>query len=277
MEDFETSVETMEVAEPSSVEETTTTDTDEVSTETESTTSTESTESTEQSAEDNARYAAARRRAEAEFKAKQREQDELFAKRFKDYENPITHQPIRSQKDYLDALDAQEKLQRDAELQEKGINPSMFEEMVNRQVENNPMVLQAKAYIEATREAQLQQTIENDLKTIRKYDSNIKTLDDLMNLPNFESDILPLTHNGVSLAKAYQIANLDALLAQNSAATKQAAINNMKGTSHLNVTESVSAQNDEGVDIPTSELNAWKRAFPDCSMKELKKKYNNSL
>ena len=35
--------------------------------------------------------------------------------------------------------------------------------------------------------------------------------------------------------------------------------------------------NDGGVDIPSEELPQWKRAFPDCSMKELKAKYNKIL
>ena len=70
-----------------------------------------------QSAEENAKYAAARRRAEQEFAKRQRESDLAFERRFAGYTNPITGQPIRSQKDYFDALDAQEKLQMEQSLQ----------------------------------------------------------------------------------------------------------------------------------------------------------------
>ena len=96
--------------------------TEDSSTSTEETETTENTESTEpsnvQSAEENAKYAAARRRAEAEFYQKQQTMDAEFAKRFEGCENPITHQPIKTQKDYFDALDAQETLQ---ELSKHGV------------------------------------------------------------------------------------------------------------------------------------------------------------
>lgn len=269
----------LEVAEPTTtdnnepeVEETEATDTGE----TESDSATPD-DSEVQSAEENAKYAAARRKAEQEFQARQQAEDAEFARRFAGYENPITHQPIRSRKDYFDALDAQETLRQREELQNKGIDPSLFEEMVSKQVANNPAVLQAQQVMQAAQEAQIKQRIDADVKAISKLNPSVKTIDDVLNDPNFNQMLELTRNNGLGLADAYKLVNLESLMAGKMASAKQAAINNAKGTSHLAPTDGLSGTDNGLVDIPANELNAWKRAFPNCSMKELKEKYNRSL
>lgn len=263
------SVNTQEVAEP---EDTEVSEVEEESTE-EPTEVEESTPETEvQTAEENARYAAARRRAEQEIKNR----DAEFARRFKDYQNPITHKPILSERDYFEALDAQETLKRNEELRSKGVDPQMFEEMVSRQVANNPAVLQAQEVMTAFQHAQAQSTMENDLKAIQKLNPDIKSADDLVKDPSFGA-VLGYFNNGLPMPEAYKLANFDKLLANNNASVKQKTINNMKGTQHLNPTDGLSSGEGGGVDIPADELNAWKKAFPEASMKELKEKYNRSL
>lgn len=262
------SVNTQEVAEP---EDTEVSEVEEESTE--PTEVEESTPETEvQTAEENARYAAARRRAEQEIKNR----DAEFARRFKDYQNPITHKPILSERDYFEALDAQETLKRNEELRSKGVDPQMFEEMVSRQVANNPAVLQAQEVMTAFQHAQAQSTMENDLKAIQKLNPDIKSADDLVKDPSFGA-VLGYFNNGLPMPEAYKLANFDKLLANNNASAKQKAINNMKGTQHLNPTDGLSSGEGGGVDIPADELSAWKKAFPEASMKELKEKYNRSL
>lgn len=253
-------------AEPTEVE-----TTEETTTEEEPSTE-ESTDSNVQSAEENAKYAAARRRAEAEFAERQRREDEKFARMFKDYENPITHEPIRNAQDYLNALDAQNKLKTQEELESKGIDPKLFEDMVNRQVENNPYVQQAQVVLQQARQRELDSAIAEGLKEISMLNPNIKTLDDVMALPNAKQ-IVDYTQT-LSLADAYKLANFDSLMAGKTASAKQAVLNNMNGTAHLNQTDGVVDGNDNEVEIPQNELAQWQRAFPHASMAELRKKYN---
>ena len=235
----------------------------------------ESTDSNVQSAEENAKYAAARRRAEAEFAERQKREDEKFARMFKDYENPITHEPIRNAQDYLNALDAQNKLKTQEELESKGIDPKLFEDMVNRQVENNPYVQQAQVVLQQARQRELDSAIAEGLKEISMLNPSIKTLDDIMALPNAKQ-IVDYTQT-LSLADAYKLANFDSLMAGKTASAKQAALNNINGTAHLNQTDGVVDGNDNEVEIPTNELAAWQKAFPHASAKELRKKYNSTL
>lgn len=275
-----TSVNNLEVAEPMDDATETTVETTEVTTSGDvASTELSETQGTEnvQSAEENAKYAAARRRAEQEFAERQRLEDLEYERRFGDYENPITHQPIRSKKDYFDALDAQEKLQRDAELESKGIDPKLFEDMVNKQVANNPAVLQANAIMQETQQNMIKARLEEDVKAISQLDSSVKNIDDILNAPNASQIIGLVQANNMSLVDAYKIANFDVLMANKTNATKQAAINNMKGTQHLSTTDGVTGGDDGGVDIPSDELAFWKRAFPDASMKELRAKYNRTI
>lgn len=264
---------TSEVAEPT---EDVTTEDSSTSTEGEGTTeNTETEPSNVQSDEDNAKFAAARRRAEAEFNQKQQALDAEFARRFEGYENPITHEPIRNQKDYFAALDAQEKLARDKELEDKGIDPKVFEDMVNRQVNNNPIVQQAQEVLNHARQSQLENTIAEGLREISTLDPNIKTIDDILNLPNAQQ-IIGYTKQ-LSLVDAYKLANFDSLMQGKVAGAKQAALNNINGTSHLNQTDNIATADNGEVEIPQSELAQWKKAFPHATHAELRKKYNSSL
>ena len=253
--------------------------TEESSTFTEGEDTTDNTESTEpsnvQSAEDNAKFAAARRRAEAEFNQRQQALDAEFARRFEGYENPITHQPIRNQKDYFAALDAQEKLQRDEELTSKGIDPKIFEDMVNRQVNNNPVVQQAQEVINQAHRAQLANAVAEGIREISTLDPSIKSIDDVFNLPNAQQ-IIDYTKN-MSLVDAYKLANFDNLMKGKVAGAKQAALNNINGTAHLNQTDNIAPADNGEVEIPQSELAQWKRAFPHATHAELRKKYNSTL
>lgn len=234
-------------------------------------------ESNVQSDEENAKYAAARRRAEEELRQYKANEDAEYARRFGDYENPITHQPIRSKKDYFDALDAQEKLRRDQELQDKGIDPRMFEELVNRQVENNPVVQQAQMVMEESRQRNAEALLEEDMKVISSLNPNLKSLADVQALPDFMQMAQMCQTNGIRLADAYKLTHFNDLMAGKTASAKQAALNTMNGTAHLNQTDSLANADNGEVEIPVNELAQWKRAFPHLSAAELRKKYNQSL
>lgn len=265
-------VEAQEVAEP------VTDATEESSTSTEAEGTTEEA-SNVQSDEDNAKFAAARRRAEAEFNQRLQAIDAEYARRFEGYENPITHQPIRSQKDYLEALDAQEKLTRDQELQNKGIDPKMFEDMVNRQVNNNPIVQQAQAVLLQNQRAQIESDFEENVKQISLLNPNIKTVEDFLKDPTAEATLDMAASSGgkISILNAYKLNNFDSLMAGKVAGAKQAALNNINGTAHLNQTDNIAPADNGEVEIPQNELAQWKRAFPHATHAELRKKYNSTL
>ena len=220
---------------------------------------TEEAESAEpqQSDEDNARYAAIRRRAEED--AKRRYEGEMnslnnqIAAMCQGLKHPVTGQPITNIHDYVDALAAQQKIIREQELEEKGIDPSM----IDRMIESNPVVMQAKQVIERSKLTEAEAMIQRDVAEVSKYDPNIKGVQDLLELPNFP-EILDRVNRGASLVDAYKMVNFDNFMQHTNDAARQQAINQMRGKSHLQSQGSGVATGSDDVDVPAEIMSRWK-------------------
>lgn len=220
---------------------------------------TEEAESAEpqQSDEDNARYAAIRRRAEED--ARRRYEGEMnslnnqIAAMCQGLKHPVTGQPITNIHDYVDALAAQQKIVREQELEEKGIDPSM----IDRMIESNPVVMQAKQVIERSKMTEAEAMIQRDVAEVSKYDPNIKTVQDLLELPNFP-EILDRVNRGASLVDAYKMVNFDNFMQHTNDAARQQAINQMRGKSHLQSQGSGVATGSDDVDVPAEIMSRWK-------------------
>lgn len=220
----------------------------------------------------NAIYAEARRVAEANARKAQKAIDEEYVRRFGHLNNPITGQPIRSQADYLAALDAQEEMKAKAKLQESGVDPSLLDQAVA----NNPLVRQAQAVMEQQKQTQTMGRVFNDIAELMTLDPSIKGIQDVP--PNAIQYVLDNARMGreVNLVEAYKITNFGKVSENQKAAIHQQAINQAKGKQHLSPVNGVSTP-DEGVEIPESELAMWKEMFPDKSKAELKKLYNKTM
>ena len=220
----------------------------------------------------NAIYAEARRVAERNARQAQTAIDNEFIRRFGHLKNPITGQPIRSQSDYLAALDAQEELRTKEQLKQNGVDPSL----IDQAVANNPMVRQAQAVVEQQRQSQTMSRVFNDIAELMTIDPTIKGIQDVP--PDAIQYVMDSARMGrdVNLVEAYKITNFGKMSENQKAAIHQQAINQAKGKNHLNPINGVSTP-DEGVEIPESELAMWKEMFPDKSKAELKKLYNKSM
>ena len=222
-----------------------------------------------QTAEANAAFANMRRQLEA-AKRQQREVDEMYARQYGNFSNPETGQPIRSAKDYFDAMAAQERVNARAQMQEKGIDPSIIDSMIA----NSPVIRQAKAATEELNGLRAQQMLENDYKEILELDPSLNSTDEILNDP-----LMPLMMDkvarGMSLVDAYKIVNFDKLSSQKGQAAKQAAINQVKSKNHLATGAALNVA-DAGDEIPSNLVEKFKETFPDKSMKELKALYNKT-
>lgn len=223
-----------------------------------------------QDSDTNAQFAAARRRAEAEFKAELERRDAEYARRFGNIVNPITGAPIKNEKDYFEALDAQETLRLNEQVQSAGIDPSVIEQMIAR----SPMVAQANMILETQRRNEADRLIAEGVAEISKIDPDIKSLQDIPQeqMPR----IIERVKAGLSLSDAYKIENMDKLIGKSNDAATQRAINNAKNKNHLNTHSGIS-DNENLQEIPSEALEAWKMAYPELSYKELRKKYNDTL
>ena len=215
----------------------------------------------------NAIYAQARRRAEAEVKKRQEEEFLRFRDRFKDLKNPETGADINTYADYFEALEAQERMKTKAELQSKGVDYSVIENLIN----NSPKLREADRLIREMQAEKANTQIANDVAEISKLDPAIKSLADV------PQEVIDYTmQNKVPLVDAYKVKFFGNVSAQQAASIKQGVINQIAGKSHLAPVGSV-AKNDNEVDIPADKLAQWQEWYPNVSEAELRKKYNRTL
>lgn len=225
-------------------------------TETETDVETGAVEPEPQSAEENARYAAIRRRAEED--ARRRYESELgslnqqITAMCQGITHPTTGQPITNVRDYVEALRIQQRQARDQELKDRGIDPSM----IDRMIESNPIVMQAQQVIEQNKMSQAEQALQNDLAEISKYDPSIKGINDLSAMPNFP-EILSRVERGASLVDAYKMVNFDTFMQHTNEAARQQAINQMRGKNHLTTQKGV-AEADDYVEVPAEIMTRWR-------------------
>jgi hypothetical protein len=217
-------------------------------------------------------YAAARRRAESEARAKyekeQVERDTYYARMCEGTVNPETGAPITTEAEYREALEAQERINMSQQLQSKGIDP----EILNQFVKNNPAIREAERLVEETKQTKAKEQIAEDIKTIMNLDKSFADEDELTSSDEFQNAVkYALSHPGVLLSEAYKLVNFDTLRNAGARAAKQAAINEAKGKGHL--TSPKGAKGDDEISIPEGDLNKWKRFYPEKSIKELNALY----
>lgn len=218
-----------------------------------------------QSSEDNARFAAARRKAESEYKAKlsayQQETDAKISRMAKQ----AGLQDVKSVDDYVARM---ENLALERRLQDGNVTADEIRQMVDESVNASPVVIQA-------RNALAQQRMEEDVRKIAGFDSDIHSLEDLYASEHFDA-VLSRVQSGMNLVDAYRLENFDRLMEKKSAAVKQAAINQAKGKTHMEPVGGSVERSGGGEDIPERDLAKWKEAFPDATYAQLKEKYNRA-
>lgn len=219
-------------------------------------------EPVEQSKEQNAYFANMRRQAEADA---QRKLDRQIADLCQGVTHPVTGQPINNFEEYKDAIAAQNRIQTERALEEKGLDISLFDEYVK----TSPVLAQAQQIIEQNNMAQAEAQVKADFEELQRLNPDLKTFNDIENL----EAVIEKINYGASLVDAYKIVNFDSLMARGTKGAKQAAINQARGKSHLEPTESIS-DTDESSEIPEDLLPMLRDTFPDKSMKEIKKLYN---
>lgn len=257
----EESVNTQAVAEP----------VNEVVTETEPTSGVEEVKEP-QSAEVNSQFAAARRKAEEESANKINGINNEFKRLFGNIVNPVTGKNIESYSDYLQAVEYQRKEATNKMLQEKGIEPDVLERIINE----SPAIREAQQILEENKKAEANRQLEADLKVLSEIEPSIKTIEDVAKHESYEK-VLAYVQNGLGLADAFKLANYDSLVTKKSEAVKQAAVNQAKSKNHMETTNGVAVASETLTPIPSGLLAKWKTAYPELSMEQLTKKYNDSI
>lgn len=223
----------------------------------------------------NSVWATARKRSEREA---QERIDREFEQRFAGYKNPKTGATITSMKDYFAALDAQNEIARQRDIERVTANQTAEQaQAIRRLIENDPEKAKLKADMEQMRQDAAQQRAQEafnaDFAALQKLDPSIKTVQDLSNQPCFAQVVALVQNNGLDLVTAYKAANYQNAAQNSAAAGKQAAINAARGKNHLAPHDGASTPGNRKV-MSDSMLRMAREAFPDKSDAELEKLYN---
>lgn len=235
-----------------------------------------------QSPEENARFAAARRKAEAERdaaieKAKadakaeaDRQIDEAF--RESGLVNPYTKKPVQSKADYDEY-----KRMREAERKKQiASRAGMSEQELDELAETLPAVQEAKAaqakaekLERELREKQAREMLEDELRQISELDPAVKKIEDLEKLDCYEA-IVEKVKRGYSLIDAYKIANLDRIRKGTEEKARQAAANAAASKAHLTPTAS---RGRGGVSVPAAVMENYRALMPELTDAEIRAHY----
>lgn len=233
-----------------------------------------------QSADENARYAAARRQAESQRdKAIAKERERFAAETDKLIEslgmsNPYTGQPIKT-KSELDAYNGMRSGETKRNFMESaGLNEKQYQQMV-RSLPEVQEAMRVRAEAEASakeyRIAKAKNAIESQIAEITKIDPEIKSIENLSDMENYD-DFYALVKKGNSLVDAYKLANYDKLIGKATSAEKQRALNAAAGKSHLS--GAVASSRATGIDpVPAGKLSYYRVMFPDLSDDEIALEY----
>lgn len=240
----------------------------------------------EQSREENARYAAARRKAEAERDAAvaqakadaqaeaQRTIDEAF--RNMGLYDPYTKKPITNKAEY-DAYKQKIDIEKKTRVAKaSGMSEAEFDEFVSELPEvkaAREKQAQAEEAMKQAQAAQAQVKIGEQISEIAKFDPSIKSLDDLKKMDNY-SEFYEHVKRGNTLVDAYKLVNFDKLTQASANGAKQAAINAINGKSHL---EKTSGRGTGSATVPADIADAYRMLNPNATDAEIQKHYNKYI
>lgn len=216
-------------------------------------------------------WAAARKKAEADAKRKMDALNSRIADRFKGKTNPATGAEIKTLDDYFAALDAQSEMRAKQQLQEKGVDPDLLDQVIRA----NPTVRHAEEVLAQQRQAEGERLFNEQMQKIHALDPGIKSIGDLQAMEEFGA-FDAYVRSGMDMDAAFKLACFDRLTKRQAAAAKQEAINTAKSKAHLTATQGAVGQT-QGVDIPADQLDRWKAFFPDATPAELREKYNRAI
>ncbi len=236
-----------------------------------------------QSPEVNSRYAAARRKAEAERDAavlKAREESAAETTRQIEAKlgtlglmNPYTKQPIKTVAD-LETFQAGRQEDAKRRLMAAG---NMTEEQYQQYVADLPEVKAAREQKSAADDA-AKKVMENEARVkldsqmaeITALDPEIRGVDDLKKMENYDRFYKLVKENRLSLVDAYRLVNADKIAANKTAATRQAALNAANSKNHLDRTTTRGAG---AVTVPKDVAEEYRAMMPGITDAEIQAHY----
>ena len=198
----------------------------------------------------------------------QKRVDARIAREFEGILNPYTNQPIRTEADltaYRSAFAAEEQRQ---QLEEMGVS----KEVLDSYIQNHPAMQQAQQVIHQQEQQAANDFMAKEFEAMKKEfpDCGLESPQQL-NETEAGRRALQMWANtpGVTLADAYASTHRKELSKKQSAAAKQAAMNEMNSKGHLRQTKGSNAKGD----VPEEIRREYKIYFPNATDAEIAEMY----
>ncbi|MGN0962526.1 MAG: hypothetical protein ACI4PP_03025 [Clostridia bacterium] len=246
-----------------------------------------------QSEEDNAKYAAARRKAEKERdiaveRAREEERQAVMAEVEKriaklNMNDPYAGKVVSNLDDlekYHSHLSGEKEKEIVNDLKEAGYDDAKIKEMIDTLVAARPEVRQAADAMErlskletAAQQEHLDNIFESELEKIKEIDPTIQSAEDLFASEN-EAQMSALIKKNYSISDAYFIANKEKLMERAASAGAQQTRNNAANKSHL---QQSSPHGTGGVTVPEDVMSQFRLINPNASDEEIRAFYERDL
>lgn len=201
----------------------------------------------------------------------QKRVDARIAREFEGITNPYTNQPIRTEADltaYRSAFAAEEQRQ---QLEEMGVS----KEVLDNYIQNHPAMQQAQQVIHQQEQQAANDFMAKEFEAMKKEfpDCGLESPQQL-NETEAGRRALQMWANapGITLADAYAATHRKELSKKQSAAAKQAAMNEMNSKGHLRQTKGSNAKGD----VPEEIRREYKIYFPNATDAEIAEMYRKN-
>lgn len=198
----------------------------------------------------------------------QKRVDARIAREFEGILNPYTNQPIRTEADltaYRSAFAAEEQRQ---QLEEMGVS----KEVLDSYIQNHPAMQQAQQVIHQQEQQAANDFMAKEFEAMKKEfpDCGLESPQQL-NETEAGRRALQMWANapGITLADAYAATHRKELSKKQSAAAKQAAMNEMNSKGHLRQTKGSNAKGD----VPAEIAEEYKKYFPNATHEKIAEMY----
>lgn len=201
----------------------------------------------------------------------QKRVDARIAREFEGITNPYTNKPILTEADltaYRSAFAAEEQRQ---QLEEMGVS----KEVLDSYIQSHPAMQQAQALIRQQEQEAANSFMEQEFAVLKKEfaDCGLESPQQL-NETEAGRRALQMWANapGITLADAYAATHRRELSKKQSAAAKQAAMNEMNSKGHLRQTKGSNAKGD----VPAEIEAEYKKYFPNATHEKIAEMYRKN-
>ena len=181
---------------------------------------------------------------------------------------------INSWDEWQNALAARE---REETLQEAGLDEEAYTKLIENDPELKKLRDEAAALKKQTEEQAINQRLQSEVDSLNAtYDLKLKTIDDVLTLPNAERIIEIARTSGLPLTDCYLLANRTELMQQQTKAAVQKDRTKVASKSHIKDTAKASDSVDL-VQVPNDVYSMYKQLMPDLTRRQIAEHYAKSI